>query len=90
MNSPFLTSLEPSDTQHSATQSDMHGPAEFVRWSEQQMSDSTDSALREYEDECFHKFEGAATKAEQHEYVHEMARCIVEMTNRGMSLNGGK
>jgi hypothetical protein len=50
----------------------------------------TDESLREYESACFHRFEAAATKAEQHNCVHEMARCIVEMTNRGMPLNGGK
>lgn len=50
----------------------------------------SDESLRTYEAECFHQFQAATTKGQQHDCVHEMARCIVEMTNRGMSLNGGK
>jgi hypothetical protein len=81
---PSFVSLESAD--ESPPQGATGEVLPFVGMDAASIEGMTDETLRDYESACFHRFEAATTKAEQHACVHEMARCIVEMSNRGLSL----
>lgn len=66
----------------------MPTPAEFVRWSEDRLSDASDTALRQYEAECFHRLQSSNTTTARDEWLHALAAAIVHLSNRGLSLGG--
>lgn len=65
MNPPFLTSLEPSDTQHSANQFCTPEVQQFVRLSPEQLSDKSDAELQAYILDCAERMVAAHARYEQ-------------------------
>jgi hypothetical protein len=84
----FFTSL---GREQNASMASNPPPSEvqpFVRWTLDRLSAETDSALRAYEARCFREFQTSTTTDAKGHWLHALAAAIVEMSNRGLSLNG--
>lgn len=83
---PFFSSL---DTAEPAPLHDTAQVAQpFVRLMGEALSSLSDTDLRKYETGCFEQFQLSTMNDTKSDWLHALASAIVEMTNRGLSLNG--